>query len=297
VPDTAGDSKRLLPVEHANVVNPRQLRLREAKPAVENRIVIRAHARLGALRRQLLLHINHRPRRRHERGSMIMSSPRLRPSGDTDGKLVEILQTPRRHGWRFPRRDHESESLGFVRERNLETDNALRQREQLELRFNHDPESSFTSHKPVDRIVRESIPCRVLLEAHAAVPHDFAGREHYGHRADVLASCAVLECAGTRRVARDRSADGALLLARRVGREQQPCLRRYALHFAKDRAGAGANRSSVGVHLDQRTHSAQRQENPAVSDRSSRGARLHPCGCHWRARTRRAPHDFHHFLD
>ena len=117
-------------------------------------------------------------------------------------------------------------------------------------------------------------------------PPDFHGgpvRDDHGERADVGARGAVAQGARPGGVAGNRPAHGALLIAGRVGREEQPVRRQRALQIAEQHAGLRANRATRDVEVEHARHGARGEQDAAIGDGGARGARLRAGGRHGRA--------------
>jgi hypothetical protein len=112
----------------------------------------------------------------------------------------------------------------------------------------------------------------VLLHRRAPELVHRAVGERHGEGAHVRPRGAVLERPRAARVRRHGAAHRALLLARRVGREEQPALGRHALDVAEQRAGLGADHPGARVDVEHPVHRPQRQDHPAVRQRAARVA-------------------------
>ena len=86
----------------------------------------------------------------------------------------------------------------------------------------HHAERALAADEPVHRIVRQRVADGVLLEPRPPQLDDRTVRQRDLERVHVRPRRAVAQAARARRVARHGAADRALLLARRIGGEQQP---------------------------------------------------------------------------
>src|ERR1043165_8137863 len=107
VPDSSRRRERLLTVEYTNIVNARALRLCELEPRIQTSIVRDCC---------FLFHVYHGSRCRHKRFVDITSPTSVfRVSRNSDSKLIEIFETPRRYARRFSCSHNERESLSLAR--------------------------------------------------------------------------------------------------------------------------------------------------------------------------------------
>ena len=159
-------------------------------------------------------------------------APRPRPSRciaveQHRRRRVEELEAARaQHAGERRAATTKRERRELVCERDREADHARRPRLQQQLGFDHHAERALAADEPVHRVVHEGVARRCSSPAsggagRARSPSASATRE----RRDVRARGAVAQRARTAGVAGDRAADGALLLARRIGREEQAVLR------------------------------------------------------------------------
>jgi hypothetical protein len=96
----------------------------------------------------------------------------------------------------------------------------------------------------------ESVARRVLLESGPSDVQHVAVRENDLEPENVGTRRAVAEAACPRRVARNRTANRDVVLARRVGGEEQTFGRDRALEVAQTNTCLDARRSRAGIDVD-----------------------------------------------
>jgi hypothetical protein len=95
----------------------------------------------------------------------------------------------------------------------------------------------------------------------------------------MLSGRAVLECARSRCVARDRAADGRLLFTRGVWGEQQSGCCYHFFDVSDDSAGTDSDRPGFDVEISDLIQGSKREQHSIVGDRRACSAGLRASGC------------------
>ena len=200
-------------------------------------------------------------------------------ASDVERQVVEVFDAARVDQRRLANGDDESQGARFVLARNAEADDMLRERYQRQLGLHDDAERAFAADEPIDRVLRERIARRVLVESGPPDVDRFTAGSNDRERAHVRARRTVEQRSRSGRVARDRTANGYVVLARGIGRELQSVLADRALQVAQENSGLDDRAALGDVDVDDAIHRAHREQHAAIGDGRAGGARLSAGRC------------------
>ena len=142
------------------------------------------------------------------------------------------------------------------------------------------PERPLAADPDVDRVLQAGVAGGVLVRLDAARPRAPTVGEDDPQRPDVAARRTVAIGAGAAGVAGDRAAEGALRLARRIDRIEEPGLAHARLNSAVTIPGSATATRRSRIDLEDPRHPLQREDDAARRDRGAGGAGTQPLRRH-----------------